>query len=660
MSAEKERVMNKKSSGIGIRKSVLLRTNLLVCVVIMLGFALTTVVSYRANQDRYYKDMESVTLLTSEGIYHEIDTIFTKPINISITMANDNLLKDLLNKEQEDPDGKSFLESMRGYLSAYREQYAYDSVFLASSATERYYTFNGMDRTLEAGNPENVWFHAFLAEQSEYNINIDNDEVEGAGDSVTVFINARIKDADEGTMGIVGVGFRVDSLQSLLESYERDFGVTAHLIDESGELEIATDRTAYEGNIDFFEQCSFPALKDQILQPVAGAKTFWHHFNRSSGYVVSRYIPNLSGYLIVEQDTTAFDAQLTATLCRDLVIIALVIGLVLITITGVIRRYNKRIIDLTVEVEKQHRSLYQKAAEKIYENIYEIDITHNCAANEETARYFESLGAPPNTPFAQLLKIIAAKQVKEEYRQGYIDTLSPENALKAFESGTENLRYDLMITNDGYTYYWARITAHLFIWGEDNSVRMLTYRENIDAQKKRELYLFEQMQKDCLTDLLNKAATQEKIRSALAKKPDKVHAFLIMDIDNFKEVNDRLGHAAGDAVLIEFAKVLKAQFGDEDIIGRIGGDEFVAFVQIDTPEEAKAKASSLSAALHRTVHDCAGEWLITSSIGVALAPYDGLEFKSLYKKADLALYETKEKGKNGFTLYNNNLKSNEP
>ena len=99
---------------------------------------------------------------------------------------------------------------MRDYLNTYRDKYGYDSVFLASVKTKNYYYYNGLDRVLQEGDPENVWFYSFLEQDTDYGIQIDNDQVEGAGNEVTVFINCRITDGDGDVMGVVGVGFRVD------------------------------------------------------------------------------------------------------------------------------------------------------------------------------------------------------------------------------------------------------------------------------------------------------------------------------------------------------------------------------------------------------------------------------------------------------------------
>lgn len=633
-----------------MRKNVLARTNFLVCMVIIIGYVITSFISYQSNQGIFHKDIESVSKLTSEGIYHQIDSVFTKPIHISMTMANDSLLRDFLEGEQEHLEDQAFIGTMGDYLNTYRNKYGYDSVFLASVKTKRYYYYNGIDRILNEGDPENEWFYNFLAKNEEYDLVIDNDQVDGAGNQITIFINCRIKNKDGDMIGVVGVGFRVDSLQALLKSYETDFGVGASLIDREGNVEISTEYTGFDQERNLFETCDFPELKDSILDAREGMENLWYSSQKGTGYVVSRYIENLGWYLVVENDTTVLNRQLTKQLIREILCVIVTILLVLLTITSVIRRYNKKIIELTVSMEKKHQTMFQQVTEQLYENIYEIDITHNRSASEATSEYFESLGAPSDIPFDKVLRVIAEKQIKEEYRQGYIDTFDPAKVLEAYENGVESLRYDFMITSDGDNYYWMRITAHIFFWGEDSSVRMLVYRQNIDDQKRHELFMLEQMQRDSLTGLYNKVAAQNQVRRLLEENPDGVYAFYILDIDHFKEVNDHLGHAAGDMVLVEFARTLQMQFRKDDLTGRIGGDEFIAFIPVTGRKMAEEKAGSLVQALWQKAEVDLGSVEVSASVGVALSPESGSDFETLYRKADLALYQAKKQGRNRFEI----------
>lgn len=633
-----------------MRKNVLLRTNLAVCCIIILGFIATSVISYRSNQDILRKDVESVTALTAEGIYQQIDSTFSQPIHISQAMANDSLLRDFLAQEEAHQDDAAFIDTMREYLNGYQEKYGYDSVFLASAKTARYYHFRGLDRDLPPDNPENVWFYQFLESDVEYSLNIDNDEVKEADNGITVFINCRIEGPDGDTIGIVGVGFRVDYLQEMFRTYEEKYDVKVSLIDNGGCIQVSTDRTGYE-QANLFDTCEYPQYREQILSGQDGMKSFWNTDSKHSGYLAVQYIPILDWRLVVENDTAALTRQIHMLFLREVLLITLIILVVLAVITSVIRSYNKRIIELTVSREQEHQSVFRKATEELYENIYEIDITHNRAASEATEHYFESLGASPSMPFNETLKIIAEKQIKEEFRQGYLDMFSPESVMKAFEEGSENLHYDFMISTDGEKYYWMQITAHIFYWDEDNSVRMLVYRQNIDEEKKRELYLFDRMQRDSLTSLLNKAATQEKIQEMLAERTGDLYAFFILDVDCFKRVNDWLGHAMGDDVLVEFAQTIRSQFRDTDVTGRIGGDEFAVFLKVPDVRTAEKKAQELVNVLHRRVNSAGKSLDITASVGVAVAPFAGSDFETLYRNADAALYQTKANGKNGYTVY---------
>lgn len=632
-----------------MKNNILLRTNIMVCFVIILGFAITSVISYRSNHGIFRKDVENVAALTSEGVYYQIESIFSKPVNISLTMANDNLLKDFLSNESAHLTDDTYIQVMREYLDAYRIQYDYDSVFLVSAHTGRYYHFNGLDRVLTPDNPENVWYYTFLKSADEYSLNIDNDEA--TNNEITVFINCRIKGTDGTTLGVVGVGFRVDYLQALLKDYERQFGVQASLVGTDGTVEVSTSQTGYQKS-NLFEYCTFSDLRDRILENRKETLHFWHTAPQGEAYLVTRYLPNLGWHLIVENDTGALSRQLTLQFYRGILVVLIIVAVVLLTITSVIHKYNTQIVRLTRAVEQKHRSVFQEATEQLYENIYEVDVTHNRAASEATARYFESLGADPEAPYEDALKTIAQKQIKEEFREGYVRVFSSENILKAYHSGINSLRYDFMISTDGgKNYYWMRIITHIFFWDEDDSVRMLVYRQNIDAEKRHEGYLFEQMRKDSLTGLLNKAATQDVIRERLAANPDMCFAFFILDVDKFKQVNDKLGHAVGDAVLVEFARTLRAQFRDGDVVGRIGGDEFVAFMRVSGQDAAEKKAADLVAVLRRVVTTEAGSCPVSASIGVALAPNAGREFETLYKNADAALYQTKARGRDGYTVF---------
>lgn len=168
------------------KKNILIKTNILVCLIILAGFLLTAILSYRANYSSALENVEQITDLTSEGIYYQLSTIFTKPVNVSLTMANDSFLKNYLAKEAGCLEDDSYIEPLKEYLGAYQKKYGFDSVFLISTASGRYYNFQGLDRILTRDNPENVWYYAMLEDSEDYSLNVDNDEVVNANNDITI------------------------------------------------------------------------------------------------------------------------------------------------------------------------------------------------------------------------------------------------------------------------------------------------------------------------------------------------------------------------------------------------------------------------------------------------------------------------------------------
>ena len=176
---------------------------------------------------------------------------------------------------------------------------------------------------------------------------------------------------------------------------------------------------------------------------------------------------------------------------------------------------------------------------------------------------------------------------------------------------------------------------------------MVTYRKDIEMEKKKEL----QAVTDEMTGFYTKKATERAICELLFQKPDSGYAFFIFDIDNFKQANDRFGHAFGDICIRTFTAIIRRHFKERAVLGRIGGDEFAAFVPIPDREWAERKAETLSAALCTECLDGPARWRMTASIGVALAPQSGTDFNTLYQNADAALYQVKKRGKNGFSVH---------
>lgn len=202
-------------------------------------------------------------------------------------------------------------------------------------------------------------------------------------------------------------------------------------------------------------------------------------------------------------------------------------------------------------------------------------------------------------------------------------------------------------------FLWCRIRATTINDSDGQPYRAIGVITDIENYMKETAYLKEQAQTDLLTGLLNKVTTQEliedRIKHTTAKK---YHAIYLIDIDNFKGINDNLGHLLGDAILKEISSRIKKQFRENDIIGRVGGDEFLVLMDnVPSIDIMKQKAEILSNIFRHSFHGRNTGYKISGSIGIAIFPNDGLTFHELFNKADLALYHSKGKGKDCYSFY---------
>ena len=157
---------------------------------------------------------------------------------------------------------------------------------------------------------------------------------------------------------------------------------------------------------------------------------------------------------------------------------------------------------------------------------------------------------------------------------------------------------------------------------------------------------------DQLTGLYNKVTTERKIKEYFAENPDTQSLLFVLDIDNYKKINDTMGHAFGDEVLREIGQGLKQQFRASDIIGRAGGDEFVILLKHITEDQYVIReAQKLENFFKGLQVGKYTKYSVTSSIGCAVFTKDGEDFETLYKMADEALYKAKQRGKNQLAFY---------
>lgn len=184
---------------------------------------------------------------------------------------------------------------------------------------------------------------------------------------------------------------------------------------------------------------------------------------------------------------------------------------------------------------------------------------------------------------------------------------------------------------------------------------------NIDKQVREKEYLLMKSQLDPMTKLLNKITSEKEISQYLSNADEySLGAMLIIDVDDFKSINDNLGHLFGDAVLKDIAKHITKVFRSKDVIGRIGGDEFMIYMKdISSKQIVYEKAQKLCEGIVGLYSNSKWSSNLSVSIGIAMQEGKSHSYAELFQNADVALYQAKEKGKNCYVIFQDHINKRE-
>lgn len=291
--------------------------------------------------------------------------------------------------------------------------------------------------------------------------------------------------------------------------------------------------------------------------------------------------------------------------------------------------------EVNIKSEKQ-RILYQTALQSSSDVVFEYDtvtdvlITYGSAVDSSVPK----TDAEETVGFLEL--------IRSGSRYGAPDIDYAEKFLSGDISG----ELTLTLTTDDGVVHWLSLEGTP-VYSGSVAVKAVGTIRCIDEF----MTLKESVERDLFSGFYNKTTTQSIIADRLSK--NRFGAVILIDVDNFKSVNDVLGHSYGDFVIKDVADKIRTVIGENDIPGRIGGDEFMMFVPDIGPENLKKLCRALNDAIRCTYTGENGEGSvsISASIGAAYAPDHGRDFESLYGSADIAMYASKNSGKNTYTLY---------
>lgn len=312
--------------------------------------------------------------------------------------------------------------------------------------------------------------------------------------------------------------------------------------------------------------------------------------------------------------------------------------------------------DVTVQREKelafQRWQQSYNAIPKSAATFYEYNLSDDVFENTDGS-LLPPLPQPLSTNLSSVAGFIAKNYIYREDMQGWLAFMNRDRLLALHDRNVYSDKMEFRRLS-GRMPLWTSIDIQMISDPYSCDVKCYFLLQDIDEQKKAEIYLKERSMRDSLTGLLNRGTFIEKLTDLLQSSSlETQHALIMLDVDNFKEINDSMGHNVGDDLLVKISEKLKLALRADDLCGRLGGDEFVIFLRnININRHLDARVKDLC---HLLLDNDTSHAPISASFGVSCFPSDGHTFDELYQKADIALYKAKKKGRGGYIIYDPQL-----
>ncbi len=329
-----------------------------------------------------------------------------------------------------------------------------------------------------------------------------------------------------------------------------------------------------------------------------------------------------------------------------------------------IKIFNLGIYKVKTE-ELEHKIDKDKSLTNAIFNYAKIIIEANCTTNTVHQLLINSVDIPTDTlpRFDDISKLhvdnlihpddintlsfLSCEQLIQDFNNGFTER-SVEYRTKPISEKT--LLGDFQ--EDNPEYFWYEMRVNLYKNSNTDDIFAMFAFNEINETKKAELELVQMAQTDPLTGGYNKVAFTAKVNHCLQNNGR--GAIFMFDLDNFKGINDNMGHSAGDDVLREVYTKTHELFRSQDIVSRIGGDEFLVFLSGTTKLNViESKAEAICKKINKVYHAKNGVDIeISCSVGASVSSLHGNDFDTLFNAADLAMYHSKSIGKNTFTIFN--------
>lgn len=331
-----------------------------------------------------------------------------------------------------------------------------------------------------------------------------------------------------------------------------------------------------------------------------------------------------------------------------------------ITLNGITDDNGKivRAIGMIEDITRQKEAELAYAQEEQYRQVMLADVLASYIINLSKNQFESSrvrhpfcIDILPGEAYDTTIERIAKMRFSINDRQRYLDKFSKAKLLEQYEKGVTEFSLDYCVWNANSADMWMKTTLRVIPDRTNNDIKGFMYVTDIDKQKREELELLHRSEEDSMTGTLNKGTVIRLIEERLQTYEGiQGGVFFMLDIDYFKKINDTYGHPFGDDVLIQVTQILQETARRDDLVGRLGGDEFCTFFcGMNSKRQVKRTAQAICESIQKIKLPEKNKKL-TCSIGIVICDEELHTFNDLYQKADLALYQVKKNGRNGYRI----------
>lgn len=309
----------------------------LLVILIFIGFLSLSILGYKDSSSIIQEDILNITRLVSTSVYSEIQNELIKPTFVSLTMANDNFVKNWVSTTDEDS-----IDAITQYLGGIQDKYGYDSTFFVSNITKNYYHYDGILKTIDSNDDHDDWFFDFLEKDLDYELTVDTDQA--GQDALTLFVNCIVKKKDT-VLGVTGVGVKMEKVQEILEYYQNELDIEIFLMSSDGTVLINADES-HAGDINAFEDQVLLSKKSEILSSKDSLRVYEPNSSTDNNYLASYYIDDLDWYLIVHKDAQVLDKLLVTQKVKSIIVFLTAFLIVAVLAIKIASYYYKKTIKI--------------------------------------------------------------------------------------------------------------------------------------------------------------------------------------------------------------------------------------------------------------------------------------------------------------------------